>query len=539
MDLNFYLFNENVCAFSNCLKKDKDGNIIAQLISDESASDYQIYFNRSNSKAPKWFKLISDKVTTDSAALWTQYNSAVILIKENINENDVYFAVTLGFGCTLIDKDKIVPNFGLKVVLNSVKDKGFKSIESKAVGTMSFQKREASSMVTHINEFDFNSATEILNKLVGIPEKEDGEEESFANKVIGGDSCKIVSKVEFDDLKVKCQKLYEMYKSLKYKEKYGFIDHVKHIKDKDLIDKLEENLYQSLINRQNDLKISIAYPDLLEEDRCSYFELAGHGGKQLEYCLTIETIYNYLNGKEQDKEKYFKKIKIQPYDSEGTPCADNRRLYDYFVYETQLDRNTYVLSTGKWYEIDNTHIQEVNSEISNFVTISTYQELRPFKKEVIADKIKIEAEEIYNSDFDASNNFVVLDQKLYHNSNGKIEIADLYYIPDKKLIHIKKKTNSSTLSHLFSQGYVSAYLLKTEQGCIDKLNELIRDKSTEIYDKNTINDLTVIYAIATERCENNIIEILPIFSKINLLNFAKNLTNVLGYKVEITQINIG
>jgi uncharacterized protein (TIGR04141 family) len=116
---------------------------------------------------------------------------------------------------------------------------------------------------------------------------------------------------------------------------------------------------------------------------------------------------------------------------------------------------------------------------------------------------------------------------------GKIEFADLVK-SDKHLVHVKKYGGSAVLSHLFSQGLVSADLLLTDKSFRKEVNAKLGDSHKSVVSESdpAPKDFTVVYAIGTSKNDLK----LPFFSIINYRNIKKQL-NLYQYNVLLVKIN--
>ena len=123
----------------------------------------------------------------------------------------------------------------------------------------------------------------------------------------------------------------------------------------------------------------------------------------------------------------------------------------------------------------------------------------------------------------------------FKKTNSKVEICDLYEKETKSLICVKKLTSSSTLSHLFSQGSVSAKLF-SELEDSKKYKEKFPNELTVENFKKERKLFTFVYAIGTEK-EGDLLDLLTVFSKINLFSHIKSITN-LGFNVALKKINM-
>lgn len=117
--------------------------------------------------------------------------------------------------------------------------------------------------------------------------------------------------------------------------------------------------------------------------------------------------------------------------------------------------------------------------------------------------------------------------------NQKIEICDLL-TAGLHMICVKKRTRSATLSHLFSQGSVSADLYRGEPTYRDRVRAAVPANSDG--DQASSEEPTIVYAIATDR-PGVLIDSLFFFSKVNLVAHAKDIRRR-GLKVGIAKIQL-
>ena len=150
-----------------------------------------------------------------------------------------------------------------------------------------------------------------------------------------------------------------------------------------------------------------------------------------------------------------------------------------------------------------------------------------------------ETEETYNkrvAGLDAD--MVCLDRRLIKptGATSKIEACD-FLGRERQLIHVKDKTSSSRLSHLFSQGTVSARVLATDPPSRDSVrNEVIavqaetgqtgyEDIIPNSGNDFTRGDFTVVYSVIAASDKPK----LPFFSLVSFRQAAREL-HALGYK---------
>ncbi len=120
-----------------------------------------------------------------------------------------------------------------------------------------------------------------------------------------------------------------------------------------------------------------------------------------------------------------------------------------------------------------------------------------------------------------------MDKKLVSVENGpkKIEACDIF-TRDKKMIHVKNKGQSAQLSHLFSQGKVSAECFVSDMTFRKQVFDIAVQKfGVAVFDytqKPQSDEFEIVYAIIDTK-NSAIEEKLPFFSKVNLMLTAQEL----------------
>jgi uncharacterized protein (TIGR04141 family) len=118
---------------------------------------------------------------------------------------------------------------------------------------------------------------------------------------------------------------------------------------------------------------------------------------------------------------------------------------------------------------------------------------------------------------------------------GKFEACDLLSLPGH-LIHVKRYNGSQTLSHLFSQGTVSAELLNSDTTAKQNFVDTVVAKDANFKPTAIAAPKVVTYAIAIKDSYDLPLD-LPTFSKVNLRDFARRLRRM-GVKPTIARIRV-
>ncbi|WP_454188763.1 TIGR04141 family sporadically distributed protein [Pseudomonas sp. ADAK2 TE3594] len=198
-------------------------------------------------------------------------------------------------------------------------------------------------------------------------------------------------------------------------------------------------------------------------------------------------------------------------------------VYSCLEAEIEFEEKIYLLSEGDWYQIDRDYTDQVNQyfeaatrSILQFPRYDTDQE-GPYLRRVV-DNV----------------NFFLLDQKLIRLSGaaGPFEFCDLLTL-EYHIIHVKKYSSSSVLSHLFSQAYVSAEALINDPDVTAQVNRYLAQEGEFqfVFDSATQPRNKIVFAIM----QTNEVLHMPFFSKVNFRQFSQRLI-AMGYQVEVCRI---
>jgi len=121
-----------------------------------------------------------------------------------------------------------------------------------------------------------------------------------------------------------------------------------------------------------------------------------------------------------------------------------------------------------------------------------------------------------------------------------IELCDLL-TEDGPLVHVKRKTQSASLSHLFNQGLVSSDLLVQHRPFRKSSRDVIaglEPGKEEIIPLNALDpsNFEVVYAVIA-KSGTTLPDDLPLFSKVSLAGVSKHIQDV-GFTVSIAAIPI-
>lgn len=487
----------------------------------EKIEESKIALDTMGGNAPKWSKFL-ELTDAEKTKLYNITAFGLVFVKAS----DRWFAISFGMGHVKLDPAKFEQDFGLRVVLNSVDPKQLKSADIRTPDENTLSRRSQTSRGSDQTAFAIDVERDIVRGLAGKPKNS-----KFASRVAGTDSLTMDRKMMVADLPTACAEAYAMYQKTDYKAHFGWIDQIRHVREKDLIDKLDAALVAALdaaVKGGSKDGLHLAFPVIYDPEKTNLLRYKGFRSNLLFPDLDFAGYFEAMQ--ERGKAAYtlddLSLHTVHEVDDEGKDCDGKWKISDCLVFETALDGNTYILSGGRWYQIDTNLAKEVEDFFQNIPHFTL-----PAAE---AD----ENEEKYNARLKGTEaDLLCLDRKLIFptGASSSIEICD-FVSRDKHLIHIKDKTSSSRLSHLFNQGTVSGRVLILDGAARDKVRSKISEVEGETGqtgfaeiicasgDDFRPNDFTVVYAVLATGDTPK----LPFFSLVTMRHAIRDL-QALGY----------
>lgn len=512
--LKIFLLKEEIKTFSDSIREDMDFTEFP--LKKSLGWEGKFLLKKSIPKIPSWVDFVSPSLEGRLNEIITQTSGALLLIKER----NRLFAVTFGYGKSLLRPDCFERNFGLKVVLNTVNPEQIRSIDMQTIEEMTLLTRRQASRVSDFGVFGLNSSQDLLRGVTGIPR--DGE---IASRISGAENVTMAKEIDIKEVNHICGYLYDAYNSNTYKERFSFIDYLQLERDPGKIQRLEENLIKDL-EEENTTRMHLSPPEPEDWQNIEGFTYSPSSNAQVYLDLEINDLLQEMKQKKGHSINYLHSKYIGVRYRESDESLMKYSVFSCLVYETELDGYLYVLSGGDWFQIDKNWSESVRKKVENI----------PQSDIALPPSYPGEKEEEYNRRVAESNEWALMHDQIINLSppNDRIEFCDLM-TTDKKLIHVKRRTESSTLSHLFAQGAVSAELLFRDREFRVKCREKARNigeewKNLIPEDRPVTSDYEIIYAIIA-RSRPDWPKWLPFFSQLNLSN---TMTRLLSYGYDIS-----
>lgn len=517
--LNIFLIKEGT-AIDKVARSDV-GSLKQHAIRDGLTFSGVIFTKGTTANPPAWISFVQSGSSTPLGPLLSQSASALLLL----NVSGRVFAIAFGFGRHWIDETLIVRRFGMLVTLNVVHPDGIRSVDREEFDTIQRKTRSQTSTSSNIDSFGLNIQRDLVRSVTGQP-----EDTNFAAHVTGADNLIMNVAVTFEQLGNKCVQALTEFGKTRYRDRYAWVDNFNRIGDPVVIGKLD-GLLIAEFKKATPENAYLTPPDTLDtQEHRGFLYPRERKGSELHSDLRLDELLSQVSDIGSLTLEDLKKWKIREFSTHDSIPSRQFSVYDATIFEVSQGDKLYVLSLGDWFEIAQDHVKAVNDRIAQ---IAEHTELP------LIDAQVGETEGDYNARAAAASggDLVCLDADpvVYGGGRSKIEVCDLLSL-QRVFIHVKAKTKSATLSHLFAQGLNSAQAFRDLRFRDLAIEKCPASHHSMFQGEPRTSDFTVTYAIITQ-APGHLRDALPFFSKQSLANAAELLRNM-GYGVRLKKITI-
>jgi uncharacterized protein (TIGR04141 family) len=471
--------------------------------------------------APKWADYLDPHTSSDLKAVLFSASASAVLVLEAAER---IFTVTFGQGRHLLETDNFVQDFGLKVVLNTVAPDQLKSIDAKTIDETAVHTRRDVSRDSSFAAFNLDPSRDLLRAVTGTP-----SDPTLAHRLTGSDALGIQTREQVPGLATLAARLLEAYKDDTYKENFDFIDFLRPERSHARKLELDEELVASLNDADKLTDIHLAAPETLDWlDNDGFGYSTPHGGDRKDADPRISAYLELYEGSEIDLAQ-LKSDRLVALRASDEGIANQWSIYKCLVYQVELDEYLYVLSAGEWFRVARDYRTRVEDEVNTLAKCTDLPDA-----DAGAD------EDAYNKKAADALGALCLDKKLiYDGGPDKMEVCDVL-TDGGRLIHVKFRGSSSTLSHLFSQGTNSAERLLTDEEFRKKTRAMIGKLDPDYAEviplerPKSAADHEITFAVVT-RSKRKTPFTLPFFSVISLRAAARRL-QAFGFPVSVAAV---
>ena len=496
----------------------KDPNLLRKLdIHFENDCSGQLFIQPGRPKPPRWVAFFQESID-DIRCFGSVSSAAAVLL---LNTENKYYALTFGHGRHLLNIDNFEENFGLRVALNSIAENKLRTIDKRTFDSISRHTKEQASRDATALDFGLDIEQDLLRAVTGSP-----IDPIFGKRMSGMDALHVSVNADIEDLPDLLPLYYDKFLDLSYKKNFPWVDQISEIKNKNLQEDLNKDLFQRINSGKFD-KIWMAVPEFIDWENLAGFRYSLIRNKPEYHDVHLEDfLLSVSAGTKIEKELFIKKY-VHAIDVEGL------KKYKWSAYKClygEIDEgsDTYLLSGGKWYRITRDFVNEVNTAYNN---IPKFEKTFPQYNDSSENRYN---KRVYDA---APLIYALMDGKNISHGGGysRIEFCDLY-TKECDIIHVKRYASSSVLSHLFSQGLVSGELFQTDISFRKKVNKILpKDyRINDIENRPRNQKYRIVFAIISDIPGNLV---LPFFSRLNLKHAVRRLEGY-GFRVALAKINV-
>jgi uncharacterized protein (TIGR04141 family) len=476
-----------------------------------------LYIRPSEDHVPSWLSFLKSAMT--EAPKMVNSNSAALLL---VTVDEREFAITFGYGRSLLVPGCWEEHFGLRVTLNAVDPTRIRSIDRMTFDTISQQSQIQASREAPIGDFGLDVEQDLLRAVTGKP-----IDERFGTTLTGKDALNTKVRITLEKIPGLLSDYLKAFGATSYREHFPWVDHISTVRDPQRLAVLDDILLDRLRNHQFE-RLWLAVPDPITWTTVEGFRYRDSAKATLYDDLHMA---DFVAGYQNPIDLTLTELKhryVHMVSSETDLVVHRWPIYRCIYAEIEHDGRPYLLNNGNWYSIAANFMESVNNSVA--ALYDKNKTLPPY-----AD----ESEGAYNERISAApeSQLALMDRKLisYPGEAGQIEFCDLYS-NKKEIIHVKRYGGSSTLSHLFAQGLTSGTLFCRDSDFRMRVNEVLPApfQFADSTIKPMPDEYMVIFAVISKSAHDLR---LPFFSRVNLRNVARQLQGF-GYQVILAKIPV-
>lgn len=555
--LSVRLLKENISLPEQALKDDEKNKLEKIELSD-TPEDKALWAGQVYSNPPKWLKFFNDVDRRNMAGFLGAGSGAVLFVRVNapVTDNEEgadvetpeensaqkyrWMAVCFGMGYHALKPDTIEPNFGTIVALNTIGEKLIRSIDTKRPEDATLQTRIQNGKQGDIFDFGVDTDRIILHSITGTSDDPD-----FATRVTGSEGLTMNTVADYDSISEKCQEIYNAYNLDKYKTRFPWYGKIAPVKDPIKTADLDNRMIGIFNEWNEESHLHLSPPEIIDYQVISKFQYAGQyvrdnrrKGEGEFDGLCVQDFLSRMENTDALSLNVLKETTVKIGSDDTDRFFSKWSLYQCIVCEVSDDNSIlHILLNGEWYAIDKNFSDNVQERFDGIQEASFV--LPPFDDAIDTEtkgKKLCLSEGAYNARVAGiGTNYILCDKKNIHftGEKGAVEFCDLFSV-NKAIIHVKMRNSSSTLSHLFMQGYVSAETFRNSEEFRQKIRAAMPLTTTDDRVPETTPDCseyTVVFGFIQHKQKY-----LPFFSKI-AINAARQMIENMGYDVRILWID--
>jgi uncharacterized protein (TIGR04141 family) len=488
-------------------------NIVPYKIQIDGTTPALLYIDPPTSGPPDWVSFFDGFIDIDEFGK-NSSTGALLLVEVR----GKYFALPFGRGRFMLNDDYLEEKFGLKVALNSIGEGKVRSIQKRSLDQILRLSQEQASRDATTTEFGFDIDQDLLGGVTGTP----SEPKYFGARISGAESLHLAIPVSMNGLPELLGRVSDKFIDTNYKNNFPWVDHIAEVMSSRRQDELDEALVKE-IAAGHVAGIWMAVPYIVDWVKISRFRFVSPGQIWEDPDIHLKRFLEAMGNKPLTIE-LLKTKKVMAIDEQGDKLSE-WSVYKCLYAELDHNKESFVLSGGKWYAVDKTFVDGVTEDYNS---IEDYDGHFPEYQHATEGSYLTA---VWKAD---PATYALMDQR-FLSYPSKMEFCDLYKA-NKDICHIKRYGQAGALSHLFSQGLISGELFKMDEQFRKEVNGKLpaRYRLADHTAKLTEGEYRIVFGIISDR--PGPLQI-PFFSRLNFKNAVRRL-EAYGYRVAKAKIAV-
>jgi len=476
-----------------------------------------LFVQPTDDRQPSWLILFQGSIEIDPAIVRNASSAAVWLV-EIAGKT---LALTFGYGRNLLKPGTYEEDFGLRITLNAVDPNKIKAIDRMTLDAVAQQTRIQAIRDASMSEFGLDVEQDLLRAVTGVP-----VDPALGHRFTGRDALQVTIPIELAKIPDLLASLLAEFAKDDFKARFPWIEQIHEIDD--LVKKAELDL--ELIGKLRSKVLDgvwLAVPEMVDWEVIDGFRYRSSKKAPIHPDIHALTFLEEVGDPaEIDEYSLKRRYHLTAIANDNDVVVKQWPVYRCFYCEVTIGGDTFLLNNARWFRIATDFVQRINEAVEKIgedtVAMPPYQD----KSEPAYSKRIAEA---------SGGLYALMDFRLIGSSSlpNRIEFCDLYS-SSQQIVHLKRYSSSSALSHLFAQGVVSAKLFLNEVDFRRELNGVLpaSHRLADPLPKPSAGDFEVVFGIISKSKKKLV---LPFFSRVNLKNAHSNLTGM-GFKVSVCKI---
>jgi uncharacterized protein (TIGR04141 family) len=437
----------------------KDGHRLQEVPLSGAPETKRLFAGQAYRTRPKWLSFFPVDEQAAMNDLLGAAPAAVLFVSvtaDDQGESARWLAVCFGMGFQALRPEALETSAGLRIALNRIGRQLIKSVDTRRPEDATVQTRSQNSRTGDIFDFGVDTSHIILQAITGKC-----LDTAFAGTLSGADGLKLNCEVDYSSIDAKAGQIIAAYSDETYRDQFPWFGSVNPIRDRAEIDRFDGELVRRIATA-NAAGIHLAPPEIVDYQTIDQFKYSGMTRGQDGYDELRLADYLQLFG-EGDPPGLARlkhdKVRVKADDQEQ--FFDRWTIYNCLSAEIELDGTLYVLSAGEWYSVVRGFVDRINREIAQIPRAAI--DLPAFRTgEEEGDYNRRAAQEMAGVH--------LFDRSLinFEGERGRVEFCDLL-TASRQIVHVKKRSGSAILSHLFLQGFVSGEAFLDHAGLRDQV----------------------------------------------------------------------